>query len=121
MLSRRFLTKFIDGLVGQLKAKNEHLEEMLRISTHTVETLQRQLSDIQAEYQQNLEAMDSQMLRFYELLKQKNSLNQANPHRPSLKIRRSKDGDIKTWNVPTNSGSQDVCNAVIIFFHISIL
>jgi hypothetical protein len=81
---------------------------MLRISTHTVETLQRQLSDIQAEYQQNLEAMDSQMLRFYELLKHKNTVNQPSPQRPSLKIRRSKDGDIKTWNVPTSAGSQDV-------------
>jgi hypothetical protein len=98
-----------------LKAKNEHLEELLRISTHTVETLQRQLSDVQAEYKQNLEAMDTQMLRFYEILKQKNTSNSASASKPTLKGRRSKDGDVKTWNVP-DGDHQDVSNESILCF-----
>jgi hypothetical protein len=70
-----------------------------------VETLQRQLTDVQNEYQQNLEAMNNQMVRFYEVLKQKNA---STSQRPSLRIRKSKDGDIKTWNVSSPDSSQDV-------------
>jgi len=102
-----------------LKAKNEHLEELLRISTHTVETLQRQLSDVQAEYKQNLEAMDTQMVRFYEILKQKNSSTSASANRPTSKGRRSKDGDVKTWNVADND-HQDVSIESILCFVICV-
>ncbi|OZJ02756.1 hypothetical protein BZG36_03344 [Bifiguratus adelaidae] len=61
-----------DGLVGELKAKTNSLEDLLRISRHTIATLQEKLRDLQSEYHKNLAIMDSQMKHFYETIKRLN-------------------------------------------------
>ncbi|KAI8337692.1 hypothetical protein BC941DRAFT_352320 [Chlamydoabsidia padenii] len=56
-----------DGLVGQLKDKTNSLEDLLRMSRHTITTLQRKLKDVQQEYQTNLAAMNEQLKEMHRL------------------------------------------------------
>ncbi|ORZ12691.1 hypothetical protein BCR42DRAFT_467822 [Absidia repens] len=56
-----------DGLVGQLKDKTNSLETLLRMSRHTITTLQRKLKEIQQEYQSNMGIMDGQLKELHQL------------------------------------------------------
>jgi hypothetical protein len=48
-------------MVSQLKEKARSLEDLLRISRHTIATLQDKLQDLQKSYQQNLSAMEHKL------------------------------------------------------------
>lgn len=48
-------------MVSQLKDKARSLEDLLRISRHTIATLQDKLQDLQKSYQQNLSAMENKL------------------------------------------------------------
>lgn len=50
-----------DGLVGTLRDKTHSLEDLLRMSRHTIATLQRKLKDTQQEYEMNVTALDQQL------------------------------------------------------------
>ncbi|CDS04805.1 hypothetical protein LRAMOSA07335 [Lichtheimia ramosa] len=54
-----------DGLVGQLREKTNSLEDLLRMSRHTISTLQRKIKDLQQEYDRNMTAMDKQLRDLY--------------------------------------------------------
>lgn len=54
-----------DGLVGQLREKTNSLEDLLRMSRHTISTLQRKIKDLQQEYDRNMAAMDKQLRDLY--------------------------------------------------------
>ncbi|OAD76082.1 hypothetical protein PHYBLDRAFT_110012, partial [Phycomyces blakesleeanus NRRL 1555(-)] len=55
-----------DGLaITQLKEKTTSLEDLLRMSRHTISTLQGKLRDLQRDYEKNLEAMEKQLDTFY--------------------------------------------------------
>ncbi|CEJ03597.1 hypothetical protein RMCBS344292_17576 [Rhizopus microsporus] len=54
-----------DGLVGQLRDKANSLEDLLRISRHTIATLQKKLKDTQREYEMNITALDQQLREIY--------------------------------------------------------
>ncbi|KAL1923354.1 uncharacterized protein VTP21DRAFT_8334 [Calcarisporiella thermophila] len=54
------------GLVSQLKAKTNSLEDLLRMSRHTISTLQQQISDLQEQYNRSLQSMDAQLKQFYD-------------------------------------------------------
>ncbi|KAG1198021.1 hypothetical protein G6F70_006166 [Rhizopus microsporus] len=66
-----------DGLVGQLRLKNEALERSLRIANQTNAVLQQRLDDIELDHKKTLESMDSQIQRLYETV---NILVQSNHH-----------------------------------------
>lgn len=87
----------VDGLVGQLKVKNEALERMLRVANQTNSVLQQRLGDLEVEHQHTLEAMDAQIKRLYETIKK---LTDHNRSSPDSKNKAKKAGDIKMWNVP---------------------
>lgn len=55
----------LDGLVGQLREKTNSLEDLLRMSRHTISTLQRKIKDLQQEYDRNMAAMDKQLRDLY--------------------------------------------------------
>ncbi|CAO3595395.1 unnamed protein product [Absidia cylindrospora] len=67
-----------DGLIGQLKDKTNSLEDLLRMSRHTITTLQRKLKDVQQEYQTNLAAMDQQLKDMQQLSLEQNSGSSRN-------------------------------------------
>jgi hypothetical protein len=48
-------------MVGQLKNKIDSLEELLRMSRHTVETLQQQKADLEASYLEKLAEFESML------------------------------------------------------------
>jgi hypothetical protein len=48
-------------MVSQLKEKAASLEDLLRISRHTIATLQDKLQDLQNSYEQNLSAMEQKL------------------------------------------------------------
>jgi hypothetical protein len=48
-------------MVSQLKEKASSLEDLLRISRHTIATLQDKLQDLQRSYDQNLSAMEQKL------------------------------------------------------------
>ncbi|KAI8095753.1 hypothetical protein BDF21DRAFT_374116 [Thamnidium elegans] len=50
-----------DGLIGTLRDKTSSLEDLLRMSRHTISTLQRKLKDTQQEYEMNVTALDQQL------------------------------------------------------------
>lgn len=54
-----------DGLVGILRDKTNSLEDLLRMSRHTIATLQRKLKDTQQEYELNMTALDQQLKEIY--------------------------------------------------------
>ncbi|KAI8100130.1 uncharacterized protein BX664DRAFT_355473 [Halteromyces radiatus] len=51
--------------VTQLKEKTASLEDLLRMSRHTISTLQGKLRDLQQDYERNLEKAQSQLDTFY--------------------------------------------------------
>ncbi|ORZ05858.1 hypothetical protein BCR42DRAFT_427913 [Absidia repens] len=67
-----------DGLIGQLKDKTNSLEDLLRMSRHTITTLQRKLKDVQQEYQTNLAAMDQQLKDMQQLSARQSSGGSSN-------------------------------------------
>jgi cytokinesis protein len=54
-----------DGLIGVLRDKTNSLEDLLRMSRHTISTLQRKLKDTQQEYEMNITALDQQLKEIY--------------------------------------------------------
>ncbi|KAG0186187.1 hypothetical protein DFQ28_008191 [Apophysomyces sp. BC1034] len=59
-----------DGLVGKLQAQNESLENALSVANQTNAMLHQKLSDIEAEYQTTVQAMDAQIKRHYDTVRQ---------------------------------------------------
>lgn len=51
----------LDGMVTYLKEKARSLEDLLRISRHTIATLQDKLQDLQKSYQQNVSMMEAKL------------------------------------------------------------
>lgn len=54
-----------EGLIGVLRDKTNSLEDLLRMSRHTIATLQRKLKDTQQEYEMNITALDQQLKEIY--------------------------------------------------------
>ncbi|KAI9476485.1 MAG: armadillo-type protein [Benjaminiella poitrasii] len=54
-----------DGLIGILRDKTNSLEDLLRMSRHTIATLQRKLKDAQQEYELSIAALDQQLREIY--------------------------------------------------------
>ncbi|ORX57073.1 actin-binding FH2 [Hesseltinella vesiculosa] len=50
-----------DGLVGQLREKTNSLEDLLRMSRHTITTLQRKLKEVKQDYDSNIVALSQQL------------------------------------------------------------
>lgn len=73
----------VDGLVGQLKDKTNSLEDLLRMSRHTITTLQRKLKDVQQEYQTNLAAMNEQIKEMHQLALEANPGDGNNKEQPT--------------------------------------
>ncbi|CAG8584202.1 10129_t:CDS:10 [Ambispora leptoticha] len=69
------LSKGTDGLVSELKAKVLSLEELLRISRHTVQTLQSRIADLEASYREKLAEQTIQMREFENTLKELNQIH----------------------------------------------
>ena len=88
---------YLDGLVGQLKLKNESLERMLKVANQTNNVLQQRLGDLEMEHQHSLEAMDSQIRRLYDTIKRLTEQQGSSP--TNERVRARKPGDIKMWNV----------------------
>lgn len=58
--------RYLDGLVGKYRIKNEALERSLRIANQTNSVLQQRLSDIELDHRKTLETMDGQIRKLYE-------------------------------------------------------
>ncbi|KAG2196955.1 hypothetical protein INT46_008126 [Mucor plumbeus] len=54
-----------EGMIGVLRDKTNSLEDLLRMSRHTIATLQRKLKDTQQEYEMNITALDQQLKEIY--------------------------------------------------------
>jgi cytokinesis protein len=67
-----------DGIVSQLKAKTTSLEDLLRISRHTISILQSKLSDVQQEYQESLARMDERLRMFHQAVMEANPSSDSN-------------------------------------------
>lgn len=67
-----------DGVVSQLKAKTTSLEDLLRISRHTISILQSKLSDVQQEYQESLARMDERLRMFHQAVMEANPSSDSN-------------------------------------------
>lgn len=61
--------------MGQLREKTNSLEDLLRMSRHTIKTLQAKLKDVQEEYKANLAAMDAQLKQMYQVAAAANANN----------------------------------------------
>lgn len=60
---------YTDALeIVQLKEKTVSLEDLLRMSRHTISTLQRKLRDLQGDYEASLEKAERQLDEFYKLV-----------------------------------------------------
>src|SRR4051794_3714059 len=57
-------------MVGELKNKIDSLEELLRISRHTIETLQQQIADLESSYHEKLSEQNVQLREFESILKE---------------------------------------------------
>lgn len=55
-----------NGVVSQLKAKASSLEDLLRMSKHTISILQNKLTETQQEYQAGLARMDERLRLFHQ-------------------------------------------------------
>lgn len=55
-----------EGLVGILRDKTNSLEDLLRMSRHTIATLQRKLKDTQQDYEATVASLDKQLKDLYE-------------------------------------------------------
>ncbi|KAF9930254.1 hypothetical protein BGZ67_005888 [Mortierella alpina] len=63
-----------DGMVSQLKSNIYSLEDLLRLSRHTIQTLQAKLSDIEAQTQNKLAIQDAQLKHLLKSLQDANAL-----------------------------------------------
>ncbi|KAF9956641.1 hypothetical protein BGZ72_002608 [Mortierella alpina] len=63
-----------DGMVSQLKSNIYSLEDLLRLSRHTIQTLQAKLSDVEAQTQNKLAIQDAQLKHLLKSLQDANSL-----------------------------------------------
>lgn len=52
----------------QLREKTASLEDLLRMSRHTISTLQQKLRDLQTNYEKDLEGMQSQLDMFHKIV-----------------------------------------------------
>lgn len=64
--------------VVQLREKTASLEDLLRMSRHTISTLQKKLRDLQSEYDANLEQAGKQFDDFYKLIDEDGSNLEGN-------------------------------------------
>ncbi|CAG8599928.1 3863_t:CDS:10 [Ambispora gerdemannii] len=69
------LSKGSDGLVSELKAKVLSLEELLRLSRHTVQTLQSRIADLEASYNEKVAEQTIHMREFENTLKELNQIH----------------------------------------------
>ncbi|CAJ0903052.1 16325_t:CDS:10, partial [Entrophospora sp. SA101] len=67
-----------DGTVVKLKNKIDSLEELLRISRHTIQTLQTKLADLESSYIEKLSEQKVQLREFENMLKEQQR-NEADP------------------------------------------
>ncbi|KAG0250651.1 hypothetical protein BG011_008195 [Mortierella polycephala] len=63
-----------DGMVSQLKANIFSLEDLLRLSRHTIQTLQAKLSDVETQTQNKLAVQDAQLKHLLKSLQDANTL-----------------------------------------------
>ncbi|KAF9109877.1 hypothetical protein BGX27_007091 [Mortierella sp. AM989] len=63
-----------DGMVSQLKANIHSLEDLLRLSRHTIQTLQTKLVDVEVQTQKKLAIQDAQLKHLLKSLQDSNSL-----------------------------------------------
>ncbi|KAG0304695.1 hypothetical protein BGZ98_005170 [Dissophora globulifera] len=63
-----------DGMVSQLKANIYSLEDLLRLSRHTIQTLQVKLSDVEVQTQRKLAIQDAQLKHLLKSLQDSNTL-----------------------------------------------
>ncbi|KAH7045424.1 hypothetical protein BKA57DRAFT_79829 [Linnemannia elongata] len=63
-----------DGMVSQLKANIYSLEDLLRLSRHTIQTLQAKLYDVEAQMQNKLAIQDAQLKHLLKSLQDANGL-----------------------------------------------
>ncbi|KAG0019125.1 hypothetical protein BGZ82_000238 [Podila clonocystis] len=63
-----------DGMVSQLKANIYSLEDLLRLSRHTIQTLQAKLVDVEVQTQNKLAVQDAQLKHLLKSLQDANSL-----------------------------------------------
>ncbi|KAF9283140.1 hypothetical protein BGZ68_005530 [Mortierella alpina] len=63
-----------DGMVSQLKSNIYSLEDLLRLSRHTIQTLQAKLSDVEAQTQNKLAIQDAQLKHLLKSLQDANAL-----------------------------------------------
>ncbi|KAF9582185.1 hypothetical protein BGW38_000535, partial [Lunasporangiospora selenospora] len=62
------------GMVAQLKANINSLQDLLRLSRHTIQTLQAKLSDVESQTQHKLAVQDAQLKHLLKSLQDANSL-----------------------------------------------
>lgn len=63
------------SIVEEQSKKIESLEDLLRMSRHTIDTLQKKLQEIQTEYETNLSALEQQLNVFYKAVEQDDGRN----------------------------------------------
>ncbi|KAF9147778.1 hypothetical protein BG015_010519, partial [Linnemannia schmuckeri] len=63
-----------DGMVSQLKANIYSLEDLLRLSRHTIQTLQAKLYDVETQMQKKLAIQDAQLKHLLKSLQDANGL-----------------------------------------------
>ncbi|KAG0365393.1 hypothetical protein BGZ54_006556 [Gamsiella multidivaricata] len=63
-----------DGMVSQLKANVHSLQDLLRLSRHTIQTLQVKLNDIEIQTQKKLAIQDAQLKHLLRSLQDSNTL-----------------------------------------------
>lgn len=68
------LSSRIDGMVSQLKANIYSLEDLLRLSRHTIQTLQAKLYDVETQMQNKLAIQDAQLKHLLKSLQDANGL-----------------------------------------------
>lgn len=64
----------LDGMVSQLKANIYSLEDLLRLSRHTIQTLQAKLNDVEIQTQKKLAVQDAQLKHLLKSLQDSNTL-----------------------------------------------
>jgi cytokinesis protein len=68
------LSSNLDGMVSQLKANIYSLEDLLRLSRHTIQTLQTKLYDVETHMQNKLAIQDAQLKHLLKSLQDANGL-----------------------------------------------
>ncbi|KAG0049422.1 hypothetical protein BGZ83_005772 [Gryganskiella cystojenkinii] len=63
-----------DGMVSQLKSNIYSLEDLLRLSRHTIQTLQVKLNDVETQTQLKMTAQDAELKRLMKSLQDANTL-----------------------------------------------